>query len=514
MPVTDIDNFAALEELNARLQDRWWRLNNLYYIKDEKGKKVLFKPNEVQKYLHDNLWFMNLVPKARQLGVTTFFAILYLDQVLFSENQTATIIAHTEKDMRKIFKNKIRFAWDNLYPWLKAKIGEPNNDSVNELVFGNGSSISVALSSRSDTVQFLHISEFGKICARFPEKAEEIVTGAINAVHAGQMVSIESTAEGSEGYFYDFCMKAEALRKENKTLTPLDFKIFFFPWWIDPRYTLDGDVTITQEMAQYFEILEKKHGITLSEGQKRWYIKKREMNGGKTFSEYPSTLEECFKKEIEGAYYATEMSRVYLQNRITAVPFDPTLPVDTFWDLGMNDMNVLLLTQSKGPQIRFIDMYYNHGEPLYHYVDWLQKRKDDFGYRYNNHYFPHDIEVRDLQSGVTRKESMYKLGLRNIRVGAKVPVQDGIDRVRSNFSRFWFDEAKCKKLADALAAYRREWDHKLGVWKDKPRHDDNSHFADAVRLLGQEWREQMPEWSDDVWTDSKSASQREQSFFG
>jgi len=207
----------TIEEIQERLGDRLWRLNNLYYIKDKKGKKVLFNMNEVQKEIHDGLWFFNIIPKARQLGITTFFAILYLDQILFSENQTAGIIAHRQEDMKKIFRNKIRFAWDNLHPWLKEKIGEPNTDSAYELVFPNGSNIFVSMTTRSGTIQFLHVSEFGYVCQKFPEKAEEIVTGAINSVDAGQMVSIESTAAGREGYFYDFCMEAEKTRKEGRS---------------------------------------------------------------------------------------------------------------------------------------------------------------------------------------------------------------------------------------------------------------------------------------------------------
>src|SRR3990167_11332987 len=136
----------TVEDIIANMGNRWWRLNNLYYIKDEDGKKVLFKPEDrpIQKMLFDMFWYFLIVPKARQLGITTYFAVLYLDAVLFSENKTAGIIAHRQEDMKKIFRNKVKFAWDNLHPWLKSKIGEPNTDNANELVFPNGSSISVS----------------------------------------------------------------------------------------------------------------------------------------------------------------------------------------------------------------------------------------------------------------------------------------------------------------------------------------------------------------------------------
>lgn len=493
----------SVEEIRKHLSDREWRLNNLYYIRDERGNKVLFKFNETQKFLHDNLWFFNIVPKARQLGVTTFFAILYLDQVLWSENKSAGIIAHRQEDLKKIFKSKIKFAVDNLHPWLKERVGEANTDNAYELSFKNGSNIFVSMNTRSGTVQFLHISEFAYICQKFPEKAEEIVTGSINSVHAGCMVSIESTARGAEGKFFEFAMDAERRRKEGQELTPLDFKIFFFPWFLKEEYTIEGNVLITAEDTLYFNTLESKHGIKLTDGQKRWYVKKKELNGDKMSQEFPSTLQEAFSVSQEGAYYANQMSKVYLQRRICHLPVDPTIEVDTYWDLGQNDYNVVIFVQTVGPVIRIVDLYYNHGEGLEHYVKMLEERK----YRYGKHVFPFDINVKELGTGLTRKEQLYNLGMTNIWVAPKLLISDGIEAVRRLFSRFYFDEEKTAKLYEALANYRKEWDDKLGQFKDKPLHNEASHFADSVRTLATSWREELPigEW--------ETKDSREQSFF-
>jgi hypothetical protein len=477
----------SIETLKEKLGDRKWRINNLYFVKDEMGRKVQFKMNPVQEFLHDNLWFFNIVPKARQLGITTFFCILYFDQILFSENKTAGIIAHRQEDMKKIFRNKIRFAWENLHPWLRAKIGEPDTNSANELIFPNGSTIFVSMTTRSGTVQFLHISEFGYICQRFPEKAEEIVTGAINSVHAGCMVSIESTAAGREGYFYEFCMTAEKNRKEGRQLTELDWKIFFFPWWLDHRYIMDSDFIISAEDKTYFKSLEDKHKIFLSDEQKRWYIKKKQLNRDKMSAEYPSTLDEAFSVSVEGSYYAKEMAKVYAGNRIQVLPIDPAIKIDTWWDLGVNDFMVIIFTQTVGATIRFVDLYYNHGEGLAHYVKVLEDKK----YRYGRHIMPHDINVKDMSSGITRKQQLFDLGMTDIVVAPKLGIGDGIERVRAIFPRFIFDEEKTLRLYEALGNYRKEWDAKLGVFKDNPRHDENSHFADAVRTGASVWREEM-----------------------
>ena len=484
--MTSAQNTLTLDELKTHLSDPYWRLNNLYFVKDEHGNKVQFRFNPVQEYLYRNLWFLNIVPKARQLGITTFFAMLYLDQVLFSKNKTAGIIAHRQEDLKKIFKSKIKFAWENLHPWLKAKIGEPNMDNAYELVFPNGSNIFVTMNTRSGTLQFLHITEFAYICQKFPDKAEEIVTGSLNSVHAGSMVSIESTARGREGKFYEFVQAAEKKRKEGHALTSLDFKIFFFAWYLDSRYSLDGDVLISKESQDYFKLLEEKHGIKLTDGQKRWYVKKKETNDDKMFQEFPATLDEAFAVSVDGSYYANQMSRVYLQRRIQPLPIDPTVLVDTYWDLGQNDFNVIVFTQTVGPVIRIVDLYYNHQEGLEHYVRILDEKK----YKYGRHTFPFDVNVKELGTGKTRKETLYALGMTNIHVGPKLLISDGIEAVRRIFSRMYFDEEKTVKLYEALQNYRKEWDDKLGTFKDAPLHNEASHFADCIRLLATTWREE------------------------
>tara|TARA_R110002126_G_scaffold17316_3_gene67730 strand:- start:4048 stop:5571 length:1524 start_codon:yes stop_codon:yes gene_type:complete len=482
--------FLSEEELAfaENLKDMRWRISNLYYIVNKHGKKVKFVPNWAQEKILDNLWYFNIILKARQLGITTFFCVLYLDQVLFNSHKTAGIIAHTDSDTKKIFK-RIKFAWENLPEMLKEYIGKPTTDSVGEMQFPNGSSIFVARSTRGGTVQYLHISEFAKICAKYPEKAREIVTGAINSVEKGNYVSIESTAEGRTGFFFDYVMEAQQAEMENRDLSELDFKYFFFPWWEEATYTLDARFPITKEYEDYFENLRVKYEIELTNGQKRWYIAKKRGNSDDMYREYPSTWEEAFLAQITGAYYARQMQKVYEDSRIRNVPYDSRYQVNTYWDLGVNDFNVILFVQAVGNEIRIIDEYHNHGEGLGHYVTILKER----GYVYGSHVFPHDVEVQNLdEKGLTRRQTLVELGVRNIRTVTRTKdINDDIEAVRKLFSRFYFDETKTAKLVEACQSYKKEWDEKLGQFKNKPKHDKHSHLVDPLRNLALTWSQNM-----------------------
>lgn len=204
-------------DLLRALDNKWYRLNTLYKIKDKNGKTRTFRPNKQQRERFIRGHCRNVILKARQLGFTTFEMIDALDDCLFTENFSAGCIAHALEDAKDIFRNKIKFAYDQLrqgawmaiFNTIGLKLPAPTSDRGEGYVFDNGSSIRVSTSYRGGTLQRLHVSEFGKICRKYPDKAQEIVTGAFEAVGLGNQVTLESTAEGREGYFHDYCATAQ-----------------------------------------------------------------------------------------------------------------------------------------------------------------------------------------------------------------------------------------------------------------------------------------------------------------
>lgn len=189
------------------LRDKYWRLNNLYFITDKQGKKIRFRMTDEQIEYFQGMHTRNIILKARQLGFTTECCIIQLDAALF-ESAKCALIAHTLNDAKRLFREKVKYAYDNLPAEIRAA-NPARNDAAGELVFSKGGSLYVSTSFRGGTLRYLHVSEFGKICAKFPHKAREIVTGAFEAVATDCFVTIESTAEGRAGYFFDYSQSAE-----------------------------------------------------------------------------------------------------------------------------------------------------------------------------------------------------------------------------------------------------------------------------------------------------------------
>lgn len=454
-------------EAQNRLQSPAWRVQNLYHIVNKQGQSQLIVPNWAQKQLWNNIWYCNIILKARQLGISTWISLILLDKCLFLPNTSAGIVAHTVEDGQQLFR-RIKYAYDHLPDQIRSQV-QANNDTAQMLAFENGSSIRVGTSMRSSTCQYLHVSEFGKICAHYPEKAREIITGSLNTVTEGQYIFIESTAEGREGPFFDLCKRAEDDAKQGKQLTKLDFRFHFFPWWQEPSYRIGSPVTMTSDLANYFVSLEAQ-GIHLSNEQRWWYAAKASIQGDDMMREFPSTPSESFEVSHEGLYYGRQMSCARSEGRVTRVRYDDNLLVHTAWDLGYNDSTAIWFVQLAGKEIHVIDYLEGSGESMAYWIDKVLKKP----YTYGKHLAPHDIKAHEYSSGQSRIVIARKLGIQFIPV-PRVEVITGIDAVRNILSKCWFDSEKCVDGIKALDNYKKIWDERLGCWAPRPLHSGASH---------------------------------------
>lgn len=486
----------AKEELASNLADPMWRLKNLYWImtKGDDGHDDVvtkFSPNAAQMDFLNGLWHRNIILKARQLGFTTLAALLWLDHALFNANQRCGIVAQDKDAAEAIFRDKVRFAYDRLPPMLK-ELFPLKRDSASELLFAhNNSAIRVATSLRSGTYQRLHVSEFGKICAKYPDKAREVMTGSIPAVPKNGIVIIESTAEGRDGEFYKMTKRAEEIQQKGKELNERDYRFHFYPWWKAPDYRMSAEgVVITDADNEYFARIEGEMRTKLDTEQRAWYVATRDTDftgdPEKMWQEYPSTPDEAFQVSKEGCYYATQLAKSRTEGRIGRVPHRDGIPVNTFWDLGKNDFQSIWFHQAVGMQNNFIRSYQNSGEYLAFYAKYLQEMAATHGYVYGIHYLPHDAAYETILGKSAKRQ------LEELMPGQKFVVVDRIDRridginqTRAAFSSCFFDETGCADGLVSLGEYRKQFNKSVGAYTDDHVHDEHSNYADAFRQFGQ-----------------------------
>ena len=204
-----------------------------------------------------------------------------------------------------------------------------------------------------------------------------------------------------------------------------------------------------------------------------------------TPDEYDQEFECSWTAAIKGSIYARELEAAREAGRITSVPYDPALPVDTTWDLGIGDAMAVWFSQStRGGEVRLIDYLEASGEGFPYYMKILTAK----GYSYGKHWAPHDIQVRELSSGRSRLEVAAQQGLKfeivpRLHTSEAGEVEEGIHALRMLFPRCWFDADKCKAGLEALMHYRRDYNQRLNEFKATPVHDWSSHASDCARYL-------------------------------
>jgi len=419
---------------------------------------------------------------------TTLIAIIWLDHALWVANSRCGIIAQDKDAAEIIFRDKVKFAYENL-PELFRMWAPLAKDSASELMFAhNNSSVRVATSMRSGTLHRLHVSEFGKICAKYPDKAKEVMTGSIPAVPTSGVLVVESTAEGAEGEFFDMTQRAIAQDDQGAPLNPKDYRLHFYAWWDNPEYTINPEgVIITDRDHEYFDRIEATCDIIIRAGQRAWYVATRDAdypnNPERMWQEYPSTQEEAFQQSTEGCWYATQMAVMRKAGRICTVP-EVDAPVNTFWDIGNSDGCAIWFHQRVGLEHRFIRYYEEFGEDLRHYVKILQ----DTGYIFGKHFLPHDAEHKRLSDdNRSVKEILEGLGVRNIEIVPRITnITTGIGMTRAAFTQCWIDETNCKQGIKRLDNYRKRWSPQQARYLDEPVNDHTQTAGpDALRQWAQ-----------------------------
>lgn len=501
-PATPLPTNA--EELAKCLADPRWRIFSgaLYKImikgddlSDDEGFVVPFFPNEAQIKFIENLWYRNLILKARQLGFTTLIAIVWLDHALFNANQRCGIVAQDLGNATAIFRDKVKLAYENLPEPIRERFPLKTENKAELLFAHNNSSIKVSTSLRGGTTHRLHVSEFGKICAKYPDKAQEVITGTIPSVPLTGISIIESTAEGREGEYFKMVQVAEKNKASKKLLTQRDYRLHFYAWWDEPTYVMPvSSVVITQAEHDYFDTVietvkrDLERDIEITPEQKAWYVatKNSDFSGAeeKMWQEYPSFPSEAFQVSTEGNYYAKDMIALRKRGGITNVQALDA-PVNTFWDIGNSDGCAIWFHQELRGEDRFIGYYEAHGEDLRHYVAQLRSK----GYVFGVHFLPHDADHKRLSDfNKSTREMLQDLmpGERFFIVPLITELSNGIHQTRKHLKTAWFDEEGCKLGIERIEGYKKRFSSKDNRYIDQPNKANGcSEGADALRQWAQ-----------------------------
>jgi len=475
------------ELFSKYFKSKLWRLNNVYTIVDKAGKRRRFRMNKSQHKVyaaalrHPRL----IILKSRQQGISTLWLISFFDDAIIFKDFSIGLMAQGQDEAETLLE-RTKLLWETLHPDYKQflQIQLKKNNSK-EFSLTNGSTIFIRTSFRSATLQRLHISEMGKIANKYPDKAHETKTGTLQALAKGNIGVIESTAEG-DNLFKDMWDNA-ILYTDNLTLK--DFYPVFLSWVDDPDCVIEQDQPSTRKQDEYFIKVEKELGRKLTREQKNfWLVQYRELNE-KIYQEYPSTPTEAFMATKQGAYYAQlYMEWVKTFGREKPKLYDKNLDVQISVDLGMNDTNVLTVFQVYGDEFRYIDEFYDNGQQIKYYTDWIKTRP---WYQNLTHIIlPPDAEVRELTSGKTRTEvfeeelSKHDDGTPTNILFTLLPksdVNEGIEQVRQVVVNMWIDPGLCPYLISCFINYKKEWDYKREKFRDKPDHDEYSNGADSIR---------------------------------
>jgi len=327
-----------------------------------------------------------------------------------------------------------RVAWDYLKYYSRPIPGIKVNESELTITYPNESKISLYGADNPDSLRGLAL--WGVVFDEYSQQPGNIFTEIVRpalADHQGYAIWI-GTPKGKNEFFR---LYETGKQDEN---------------WLALLLTVDDTKLLPDE-----ELDDAQKLMTEDEFNQEFYC--------------------SFEAAIQGAYYAKEIADARREGRICQVPHEPTLPVYTFWDLGMSDATAILFVQKVGSEVRIIDTYQNTGMGLDHYIQTVLNKP----YTYAEHFAPHDIEVRELGTGRSRLEVARNLGL-NFSLTPNLGIMDGINVARINFKNYYIDENQTEFI-DSLSQYRKEWDDNRGDWKDKPYHDWTSHYADAFRYM-------------------------------
>lgn len=494
------------KDLKKALKSKLWRLNNLYTITDKQAREVPFRLNYAQwKVYILSIGFKRVViVKSRQQGISMFWVVCFIDDCIFNPNFKAGMVSYGDPQMQALL-DRVRFIWDRFPQYIKTilNLKKETSNRTKELTFNNRSKLMITNNYRGDTIQRLHISELGKIASENPKRAEELMTGSLQALHDNSKAIAESTAEGENKLAEIWRQGVKDYDKEsNIMLNPESFRPIFLSFLEDPSCVREQYQKDIPESVNYFK---NKENIT--QERKNFWIAKYTNLGEDVYKEFPASAEEAFRLKTEGAVYAALYNQFTKRRTDLNKPFipiseggiyNPSFPLYVSFDLGVNDPTVAIWFQAycpktssemiKIPKFRILyeKLFQDHEASMKNISDCLKQVLETVPAsgsgpaKYSEIILPFDAKQRSQQEKVqTRFEILYELGWQQILTTKKIS-KESISNVKELLQYLEIDVNHCPKTDVAFRNLKRKRDNMRNIWLDDIQHDDHSHPMDAV----------------------------------
>ncbi len=394
----------------------------------EKVVEIPYTPRPLQRKLHNEVKRFNVLVCHRRFGKTLFTIQMMLKGALTCPlpNPRFLYLAPLRSQSKVI-------AWDYVKEYARHIPGVKFNEQELRADFPNGGRITLAGALDIDNLRGGYfdgvvLDEFAQMS---PRVWSEVCRPAMSDRAPYSWAVFIGTPQGEDNSFYDIYQ--HAVQDDN---------------WYAAMYKASETGLIDED-----ELADAKRSMTPSQ--------------------YQQEFECSFSAAIQGAIYGDQIEKA--KDRICSVPHDRNALVHVSFDLGMGDATALWFFQEIGREIHFIDCYQNTGMALDHYVKYMRAKKE---YSYGRFIFPHDVQVRELSSGVSRFETLQNLGVQPT-VAKRTGPEERINAARMQFDKIWFDKEKCREGLQALRAYRYEFNDKTRQFRPKPRHDFASHYSDS-----------------------------------
>ena len=395
--------------------------------------QIPYTPRKHQAYIHQELDKHRYAVLCchRRFGKTVMVLNHLIRAALTNTNHNPryAYIAPTYKQAKSI-------AWDYLKFYTKNIPGTKWNESELRCDLVNGARITLLSSENFDSIRgiYLDACAIDEVAQVSQGLIDEVIVPALSD-RKGKLFLI-GTPKGMNNIFYDYYQKAQSDPK----------------WFLYKAKASETKIVDEEELSNALTVMGT--------------------------AKYNQEFECSFIGNLEGSIYGDLVQELDDKGNIGAVPYDPSLPVNTAWDIGYNDSTSIIFFQLLNHQLNIIETYENDNEALPHYIKFLQ----DKDYIYDTHYGPHDLDVTEFSNGKTRREVASALGVR-FRIAPRILLEDGIHAVKMILPRCKIDSNNCADLLIALRHYHRKFNDKERIFKSKPVHDFSSHMCDALRVL-------------------------------